>query len=532
MLCKICNNGKTANAAHVKTHGLTYAEYVEKYEPEKHLEKELMQKLSSLYIRRRDNYIKFNRVTSHWMTLTYSKTKKIVPLTDESVLEHLRHKECYGIKTDSSTTHLLVFDIDFENPLDSLQALKKVTGHLKKLGINESQMLCSWSGRRGYHIAVFFEQQINKGIVKGFYERVIQETGYKPNEVEGKGINGHGVKLPLGINFKNTGEELSNFCYLTDLEGTRIKDSLARLNEVQLVSVALINAISSNTPTADEHFQKVQEASYVLEEIVKEVAGDEYYNLDEERLSTVFEHKLKYGIEALGTRHNTSFFLAVYMKDTKKMAKGDILESLYNWTKDVCPKKYYKTPLHEVREELVRMLDSVFRNNYKLKQVKRHITLTELDQLNIVYDNEGTMMNKTDIKTMFIFTRHSKVYADDEGIFYMTYKQFAELNKNDPNKQTIANRASLKKRFEKLQSMGKLEIVASNVYRPGAIEKQPNKYRVLGIDNTYRIKVHKKIKDIEVCSCSSINMDKLIDVIKANVTGKAGRKPKICTCKA
>jgi len=541
MLCKICNQ-KQPNAKHLATHGLTREEYIKQYEPEMQRILDVRDRLISMYIARTDKYIKFNKVEHRWSTLIRNPGKRIPPLSEQAIMNHLKFKDCYGIVTCNAETHLLVFDIDMVNPLDSLNALRDVTACLMKLGLNNNQMLCSWSGRRGYHIALFFDKQISKKYAVQLYEYVIELTGYSKHEVEGKGIAGTGVKLPLGVNFKNTGDELPNYCYLADMNGNRIPDTeiVPHLDGIEKVAEKWVMSVLSNQPQIvplEQPEQLIQPekqeiAVLAIQDILDEVAGDDYYEITEDKLQRAFEYKLKHGIQALGTRHNTAFFLAVYMKDIKGMNKDDIVQALYEWTRDVCKPQFYTTPLNEIKEEMIRMVASIFKNNYVWKQAERHITLTAKDQINIVFGKDGKMLSKTDIKTMFIFTRHSKYYADDEGVFYLTYKQFAELTKQDPEKQVHANRARLKTRFLKLQMMGKLQIVESNIYVPGEIKKAPNKYKVLGTDDTYKLKVNRKIKDLKICTCSDVNVDKVIDTIKANVTGKAGRRPQLCKCKA
>jgi len=539
MLCKICHQ-KQANAKHLATHGLTYAEYIKQYEPEKQQRLDILDRLTSMYIVRRDKYIKFHKKANHWVTLISNPKRGIPPLSKQAIEDHLRFKDCYGIITNSAETHLLVFDIDFESPIDSLKALYSVTNCLMNMGLNSNQMLCSWSGRRGYHIALFFDKEISKKYAVQLYEYVIKLTGYSKKEVEGKGIGGTGVKLPLGVNFKNTGDELPNHCYLTDTKGNKVSDSqlVFHLDSIKKVPEKWVTNVLSNQPQVVTSEQKKQYkeatkqdiAALAIQDILDEVAGDDYYEMTEEKLQRAFEYKLQHGIQALGTRHNTAFFLAIYMKDLKGMNEAEIVRSLYEWTRDVCKPQFYKTPLNKIEEEMTRMVASIFKNNYVWKQAKRHITLTPKDQINIVFGKNGKMLTKTDIKTMFIFTRHSKYYADDEGVFYLTYKQFAQLTKKDPDKQVKANRERLKARFLKLEEMGKLQIVESGVYVPGQVKKAPNKYKVLDIDDTYKLKVSRKIKDLKVCTCPDVNLDKVIDTIKANVTGKAGRRAKLCKC--
>lgn len=522
-LCKICGEKRATKTHLLSAHNLSKEEYTRQYEPEAYEQEQILNELNALYVRRRDKYIVFNRKIESWQTLTANTQRRIPPLTDRALQQHLRGESCYGIVSNSATSHLIVFDIDM-NPTDSLTALKLLTDELKRLGVSEEQMLCSWSGRRGFHVALFFEEEVSKAVLVSFYESIREKLGYSKQELEGKAIGGQGVKLPLGINFKNKDLEYDNFCYLVTSEGEKILNSLDRLQNVEKVPVSFFYDLSSGPEISPEKLEIAQNA---LSEIEREIAGDEYYYLTADVIDKWCEHKLKFGIEASGTRHNTTLYLAVWMKDRKKLSREDTKKRLFDWTANVCSKKYYKTALNEVQKEINDTVNTVFKyDNYRIREVKKHITLTAKDQMNIVFDAQGKILNKTDMKAMFIHARHSKVYANDAGIYYMTYDTFREISKQDTKNKV------LKQRFEKLQLMNKLQIVSSNVVRDNhTFMKKPNTYRIIGADNENSLQLKKEVKDIEVCTCSSLDLDKLIDTLKANVTGKAGRRPKLCKCK-
>jgi P4 family phage/plasmid primase-like protien len=138
----------------------------------------------------------------------YKRAKR--PLKDQDIIDHLAGVETIGaylIDPKDNTVLHLVLDIDFENfaSIDK-QVMKQVTTTFKSLGINENQTRIEFSGRRGFHIWIFFAEPIPAALALRLGKLIVVRSHVKKEfeifpkqpELDEKGY-GSGIKLPLGI---------------------------------------------------------------------------------------------------------------------------------------------------------------------------------------------------------------------------------------------------------------------------------------------------------------------------------------------
>lgn len=147
-------------------------------------------------------------------------------LTRKVVTEHLQGKKTIGLYVSANgTTRWLCVDID---DLDEI-AVREVQNHARRFKI---PYLTEFSGKKGYHIWVFFDRPYPNRIARALAGAFAfdHEVFPKQNRIE-KGKLGNLVKAPLGKHGA-TGE----WCLFLDKDLRPEKDQYGVLTEIQVVN--------------------------------------------------------------------------------------------------------------------------------------------------------------------------------------------------------------------------------------------------------------------------------------------------------
>lgn len=176
--------------------------------------------LNDYYIVQRWKYLTLNKNTKEYSTQQFyknSKTNKYPPLTDTALQYHLKNGNTLGVCcayiSSQYVSKFLTFDID---SLDT-QITDKVIAQLRKDKIYD--IAVSFSGGKGYHVDIFFDNCIPIGVLDTYYQHILQSTGLIKLKhgsnfvVEMRPTEGYGVKLPLGHNWTHDG---NNYCCYVD----------------------------------------------------------------------------------------------------------------------------------------------------------------------------------------------------------------------------------------------------------------------------------------------------------------------------
>lgn len=143
------------------------------------------------------------------------------PFTEQVILDHLSGKITASFyPLFNKQTKVLVFDAD--DPVESeLNTVGQRTIELSNLlSAEKVKHITEWSGRRGYHIWLFFDNPINAVSVFSWAQSLVSKVNsriFGPIEImPTTGGLGHAIKLPLGIHRK-TGKR-SRFVINSNLE--------------------------------------------------------------------------------------------------------------------------------------------------------------------------------------------------------------------------------------------------------------------------------------------------------------------------
>jgi len=144
------------------------------------------------------------------------------PITDAVIADHLQGSKTIGLySSPDSTTKWLCIDID---TLDEAE-LRKIQQRVSQLGI---PFLTEFSGKKGYHIWIFFDKPYPNRIVRALGQEISpsHEIFPKQDHIE-TGKLGNLVKAPLGIH-----QVTGNWCHFLDEDLNPERNQYAVLAEV------------------------------------------------------------------------------------------------------------------------------------------------------------------------------------------------------------------------------------------------------------------------------------------------------------
>lgn len=151
--------------------------------------------------------------------------------TDHVIESHLKGYYALGVFAGDKATQFMTFDVD----AGGKAAVRKVISALADFGIDRNRIYVSVSGKKGYHVDLFFDPFIYNDQAKNLYELVIWRTQLDPAKVEFRPTRTQAIKLPLGVHAK-TGSR----CWYVDgdkldpIEDIRYVETIERIPAAKL----------------------------------------------------------------------------------------------------------------------------------------------------------------------------------------------------------------------------------------------------------------------------------------------------------
>ena len=143
-----------------------------------------------------------------YVMMTSEYTKTVDHYFTERVIEsHLEGHYALGVFSGEKVTKFISVDVDEGGK----KAVRLILDCFEKMGIPRNRMYVSTSGRKGYHIDIFFQPYLYNEKAKNLYDLMIWQTGLNPKKVEFRPTNKQAVKVPLGLHAKTR-----NRCWYLD----------------------------------------------------------------------------------------------------------------------------------------------------------------------------------------------------------------------------------------------------------------------------------------------------------------------------
>lgn len=557
--CKICEKDfKKLTANHLKTHNITRLDYLEMFDKDKYkIERELYF-ITHFYLTVRYRFLEYKKDQVYTIDIYKNQNhndtviskilndkelnkndtfRRTFHLNSKDIRDHLGGNKVIGIYTPANVSNFLSFDIDV-NDSNILTALYE---YLLEIGIKDENMLASYSGNKGFHLDIFFNDFIDKRILTTFYKQAldyisftlkkhIENTNKKAEDiVECRGANNQALKLPLGYHNKT-----KNFCYMCNEFGEEMTDYLIRLKMKQKLDTSVIlnaieldvdfdfNANYSNTIALND-IEKVEDL-YDLDtnnslnkqdkkqfkEIFNQVETLAIYeNTNEKRIETV-EKTIEKGIHERGYRNKFLLELGTYLKDVKHYCLKEALDFTYNFAAEKCANVYDEEFKHMIKSTY----KTIYEKNYNFFVKAKTVTfsLPELKEVLSIKTN-NKLQTKALQRLYFSMIIHAKAYADENSDFFMTYDQMIEAG-------ATKDRGLLYKQIRTLESLEKIIIVSANVLNEEKTKKNANVYRLTQIKTLSK---KENVKQFTLCNKSD-KCKNCIDIITCKLLSNRERQ--------
>lgn len=513
--CKICGKTlKKLTASHFKKHGITIDDYERTYFPDKHRYGFLAGFLFDRYVSIVGRWVQYDfekgkcftvapvfekktksEISADGKTIEKPKKKRSWGLCKSDIFKHTEGRFGLGVYFAKNATKFIGLDV---NTTD-LEILRKVYDAIIRMGVPHDSILCSFSGKKGYHVDIFLTDYVSKLVAKKFHEVLLVEVDATSKQIELRGGGDQAYKLPFGHHY-----ETGKYCYAVDEDGTEISNDKIVDFLLQIKPVAPIVVCDA----VDINYSIVDDTEIAFEDLQESVVKlPKHSNTNENDIDQV-EHLLKVGVHEVGRRHNAVLWVAAYFKDIKAFNLDQTIDCLVKWVKASWAKSIVDRDLFRHIKDVVK---SVYKTNYRFSTKARRVKIYAPDIREIMSVEVNHSARTSALRRLyFALLIHSRAYAGTDGHFYMTYEQLGNMGAG-------CDRSAVYKNIQDLVKMGKVEIIQAGKKIECSVMKQPNVYRLVkftafeldvpGFDLCLRPKLCKECLHAANCTLNNMSSD-------------------------
>lgn len=460
----------------------------------------IRKQLIKLYFVQTDKYL-VQKQDGKYLTID-SKRHKKNKLADWQLNEHLKGNHTLGAFGGVFLNKFLCFDVDFLDNNTAKWITYKITNTLESYGIHE--YVISFSGSKGYHIELFFEDLLDINIAYDFYIKTLTDSGTLEyckdgNNVEFRPNDRQGVKIPIGQHQKT--KQYCGFCLVSNgLSVMNKEDSGDYLFGIQRIqSQRILDILGIDDSQLNGKFSVNQKHITVKDNLKIEKSLATYKELPiynesiDDKIDKVIS-LIKNGIKHPHQRHNATLNIAKYFLYSG-MDRTDAESELIEWIKKQNPDTY-NTPLDEAIKDTKQIVKFTYDREYQF--IHRHNTAKVTYEEMIYILDKATETSQ--ILLSYAFLVHGRIFQHvrKNGVFYFPVNSMVEAT-GLSNKTCMLQLANL-------ELMGVIEIVSRGVTNKGKKKsnkdiKERNMYKLkLNIESETN-KVFEANKDMTVIDC-------------------------------
>lgn len=374
-------------------------------------------------------------------------------LHDNNLISHLEGGETISVLAEEGCVKFFCMDFDTketakEDALEMVQLLKN------EFRLENNEILVSFSGGKGYHVEIFFEEKQDSKAVYQFYLVLLDKTGKTKSEIEFRPVHNLLIKIPLGVNHKT-----GNRCNIVSNE-TMEEIAIDAIYSTKKISTNKMKAIYETISNHEFENEALTGINKKGQKAIKKGTGHTSSGFNGTVTIADAEEILEAGtLLAEGTRHHATLTLTTYLKEQGKSFDEtlDIIEGIMVKTFEEKPELI--DDAHTI-ESLMQITENRvaynYERDYRLKWRNDEIRLNKKDI-------EYTFLVKEMVlrRLIFAFILHTKTYGTKEdGTLEFSLKSFAEMYGVDKNGDRLM------KKIRKLELLGIVSVVSSNQLLP------------------------------------------------------------------
>ena len=530
--CPYCGQEfKRITSKHLEKHNVKYDEYLKEYNSIKYIENLLIKFFDEYYITVRSKYLLY---TMDGKTYTVNSKKaieridestgevienKVLPLCKKQLQNHIKLKETIGIFFPSVGTKLIGLDLD----INDIDALNNIYNTLNRF-LDDTSFLMTSSGGKGFHIDIFLENILARDIVIKFYEIILNETGLNNKQLELRGANEQGWKLPFGMHHSK-----KKYCGIVNEFGVSVDSdylekiilSRTKADINTIIEAVLINVDEAENTIIPETTEILTDDEIIeFEDMTAEVTAlPNYNNLNEdfiEDLALIYRN----GFDGEGIRNKYIFKISLFLKCHMKFKEKVVLEEMLEWMKRC---KGYRATEKEFIKDIENTVKRIFKEDLKLLIAAKEIKISKVEIKEILSIKCRSSLETRALRLLYyMMFLHSKAYASEDGVFFMTLEQMQGMG-------ACKTKRDLLKQINKLVELNKIYKYPTK--RVSRVKFAPSEYKLTAL-SAVTVKMNTKTFTI----CDELNkcldcMDRATDyLITTRAERQMYRKGKCLTC--
>lgn len=355
---------------------------------------EIVDMLKKTYCFYRQKYV--------FMTAKYTKT---VPhyYKDPVIESHLGGYYALAVFAGEKVTRFITADID----AGGKAAVRKVMDAFAELGIPRDRMYVSTSGKKGYHVDIFFSPWIYNEKAKNLYDLMIWRSGLDPKKVEFRPTNRQAVKIPLGLHATTR-----NRCWFLD------RDTLEPIEDMGFIKSIMPVQADEILPMLKEWNKRRWNELYA-EMVCNNSGKDDTIVKDINFDTSYYESKT---LTQPGTRHDTMLEIAhdlrTYGANKHQIAKA--LRGFYYRQDPAMIESAERIVLDDIEEIAEWAEENVIVTRYRQVSNSAEPKRYKIDK----YDISAILMAPTDAarRVAFLIYAYCKMF----GAAHISYEKIAE----------------------------------------------------------------------------------------------------------
>lgn len=437
---------------------------------------QVIQKFFDLYIVNYNKYLIMNQKGTY-TTLNAESNKKIKRFGKWQIQEHLKGSSTYGVFSGDYISSFICFDIDVPEPLNARWTVYYLIDTLIHIGIPEDYIYISSSGNKGYHVDIYFNNPLYNNLIQDFYNIVMSKLDLSliKGQIELRPTKEHGLKLPLGRNYKNKNASTNKCWYVNYDDQLKPIRRLKYILDIKQMDISIIKEIIENEKEITVFDIEVDKEEALQIESTKAYLDTKYKplatyqrNIDNQSTIEEAERLENEGLTQTGTRHNSLYLLAKYYK-YNDYSQQENENSLIEWMSNQ-DTRFYNTSFKDCIKDIKEIVTYIYDKDISLVSERKEIKI-HYDEMQFIIKAKS----KNEKLLLYALIIHHKRYESKTGIFYMTYNQMS--------KSTGLSLRTVKRLIDKLNDSNLIEIVERNrkVFdeKGRLLTKRPNKYKVL-----------------------------------------------------
>ena len=480
--CPYCGQAfKRITANHLKKHNITWEQYLKEYKDDEYIDKLIEEFINNYYITVRSKYLIYKYREKK--PITCKANDKIQKLHMGIIKQHRSHTQTLGIFFPTIGSKIIGLDLDV---LDE-ELLNKIYSTITEF-IEDTSILVSFSGNKGYHIDIFLNDIVNRDVIRKFYNVILKEVNTTENILELRGASNQGYKLPFGIH-----QGTQEYCYACTEFGIEIKDkdleniikTRTKANIKQLEDAIQkywsIEGDLSNGPLTTQDVVAFEE----IKESVKPL--ENYSNLNKDFIEDLVKI-YREGFNGPGLRNKYTLKIALFLKSHMCLNEKDTLIEMLEWSKRC---KGYRANTQEFKRDIENTIKRVFEQDMKLIVAAKEIKISKVEIkeiLSVITNNK--LQTKALRQLYYLFLLHSKAYSNADGIFFFTLEQMQKMGATN-------NKTRLLQQISKLIELKK--VYKYTIKKISRVKNAPAEYKLNYLSEII-ININNNERSFELCS--------------------------------